>query len=310
MPLPLRVIVNPAAGNGRAASAGRRVAAHLHARGAGFEVVETRGRNHAEELAGEFLAAQEHGVVVAVGGDGTVHEVVQAFGAYPRRGSLCFVAAGGGNDAARTFGIPRGIERSAELALTGREELFDLGSCDGGLFVNGVGIGLDGETAERSKEFKRLRGLPAYLAAALLTIARYRHPVFRLESGGEVWEGRGLLCAVGNGPSCGGGFLLTPEAKPADGLLDACLLGDFTRLEMLANLPKALFGAHRSHRKAHFFRAKEFTLWSDPPVLGHADGEVFHPQFPVRFSVLPAAIRVRVPQARMAGSLKDGSGDE
>ncbi len=289
------MIVNPAAGNGRAAAIGRRVAAHLHARGAGYELLETRGRGHAGELAGEFLAENEHGVVVAVGGDGTVHEVVQGFGAFPGRGSLCFVSGGGGNDAARTFGVPRQPERAAELALTGAEELFDLGSLDGDLFVNGVGIGLDGETAERAKEFKRLRGLPAYLAAALVTVARYRHPRFRLEGGGGVWEGRGLLCAVGNGPSCGGGFLLTPDATPRDGLLDACALGELTKLETLANLPKALFGAHRDHPKARFFRGESFTLAADPPVLGHADGEVFHPQFPVKFSVLPAAIRVRVP---------------
>jgi diacylglycerol kinase (ATP) len=295
---PIRVIVNPAAGNGGASASGRRLVGHLRARGAGFEVLETKGRDHAGELAAEFLADNEHGVIVAVGGDGTAHEVAQAFGAFPGRGSLCFVSAGGGNDAARTFGLPRGTRQAAELALTGAVRSFDLGLLEGEFFVNGVGVGLDGETAERSKEFKRLRGLPAYLAAALLTIARYRHPVFRLEGAGEVWEGKGLLCAVGNGPSCGGGFLLTPSARPDDGLLDACLLGEFTRLETLANLPRALYGGHRNHPKAHFYRAESFTLFADRPVLAHADGEVRRLEFPVRFSVARNAIRVRVPWHR------------
>ncbi len=110
-----------------------------------------------------------------------------------------------------------------------------------------------------------------------------------------MWKGRAVLCAIGNGPSCGGGFLLTPDASAADGELDACVLGDFGKLEALANLPKALSGAHRNHRKATFFRGKTFTLDSDRPLFAHADGEIRKPDFPVRFSVVPGAIRVRAP---------------
>jgi YegS/Rv2252/BmrU family lipid kinase len=295
MPNPIRVIVNPAAGNGRGSAAGRRVAAHLRRRGADFELSESKGRGHAQAIASEFLAACADGVVVAVGGDGTAHEIVQAFAEYPRRGSLCFVPAGGGNDAARTIGSPRRLERAADLALTGGEKLLDLGVCGGEHFLNGVGVGLDGETAARSKSFTRMKGLPAYLAAALITLARYRHPYFRLEGGGQSWEGRGLLCAIGNGPSCGGGFRLTPDARPGDGKLDACILGEFGKLEALANLPRAFFGAHRNHPAVSFFRGESFDLFVDPPVLAHADGEVRRPESPVRFSILPAALRVRVP---------------
>lgn len=119
----------------------------------------------------------------------------------------------------------------------------------------------------------------------------------RLEGELFSWEGRAVLCAIGNGPSCGGGFLLTPDASPSDGEIDACMLGDFGKLETLANLPKALFGAHRNHRKASFFRGASFTLSSDRPLFAHADGEIRRPEFPAKFGVVPGAIRVRVPPA-------------
>ena len=296
MKVPIRVIGNPAAGNGREPKILARVAARLRERGAEFEVRRTEAPGHATELATEFLRSEPDGMIVAVGGDGTVHEVIQAMGAAPLRGVLCYVPAGGGNDAARTIGSPRGIEAAADLAADGGEKVLDLGLFAGEFFFNGVGIGLDGATAAKSKEFRRLRGLPAYLAAAIATIARYENPVLRLEGEAGSWEGRALLCAIGNGRSCGGGFLLTPDASPSDGLIDACVLGDFGKLESLANLPKALSGAHRNHRKASFFRGASFTLSSDRPLFAHADGEVRKPEFPVRFAAVPSAIRVRVPK--------------
>ena len=272
-----------------------RVEVRLRKRGADFEVRRTSGPGHATELAREFVAASPDGVVVAVGGDGTVHEIVQAMGAAPGRGILCFVAAGGGNDSARTIGTPRDAEAAADLALDGAERFLDLGRMDGELFFNGVGVGLDGAAAAKSKEYRMLRGLPAYLAAAVATVATYEKPALKLEGEGVRWEGRALLCAVGNGPSCGGGFLLTPDASPSDGAIDACVIGDLGRLETLANLPKALFGAHRHHPKASFFRGESFTLDSDRPLFAHADGEIRRPEFPVEFGVVPRAIRVRVP---------------
>jgi diacylglycerol kinase (ATP) len=292
MKRPIRVVVNPAAGNGRAGHAVAAAARTLRALGADFEIVRTLERGHATELARAFIAAEPEGVLAVVGGDGTVHEAIQAFGANPGQGLLAFLPAGGGNDARRTIGSPKGIEQAAAVAANGLEKTLDLGVFAGEFFFNGVGVGLDGETAARSKEFTRLRGLPAYLAAAIATIARYENPSLRLEGRDFRWEGPALLCAIGNGPSCGGGFLLTPDASASDGLLDACLLGDFGRLETLANLPRALYGGHRRHPKAAFARSAAFTLWSDRPLFAHADGEIRRPDFPVTFSVAPGAIRV------------------
>jgi len=291
---PLRVVVNPVAGNGREREAAVRVAKGLRERGVEFEIVRTLEPGHATELAREFAAAEQDGVIAVVGGDGTVHEVVQALAESGGRGILSFLPAGGGNDASRTIGAPKDLARAMDIAVSGTVKELDLGLFAGEYFLNGVGIGLDGAAAARSKEFTGLHGLPAYLLAALTTIATYETPILTLEGGGDRWEGRGLLCAIGNGPSCGGGFLLTPDACPDDGLLDACVFGDFGRLQALANLPKALFGRHRRHPKASFFRSATFSLSADRPLFAHADGEIRKPEFPVTFSVVPRAIRVRV----------------
>jgi YegS/Rv2252/BmrU family lipid kinase len=294
------VIGNPAAGNGREPRRLGLVEALLRERKADFEVRRTEAPGHATELAREMLLAEPDGTIVVVGGDGTVHEIVQAMGAAPGRGVLCFVPAGGGNDASRTIGSPSSVIEAAGLAIDGAERRLDLGVLAGEFFFNGVGVGLDGATAAKSKEFRRLRGLPAYLAAAIATIARYENPILKLKGESVSWEGPAILCAIGNGPSCGGGFRLTPDATASDGMIDACVLGDFGRIEALANLPKALSGSHRKHRKAAFFRGTGFTLSSDRSLFAHADGEIRRPEFPIRFGVAPGAIRVRVPPASVS----------
>jgi YegS/Rv2252/BmrU family lipid kinase len=228
-----------------------------------------------------------------LGGDGTVHEVVQALAATGGRGVLAFLPGGGGNDASRTIGSPKDLLGAVDVASAGLEKRLDLGIFGGEYFFNGVGIGLDGAAAARSKAYTRLRGLPAYLLAAVATIATFEPPMLTLSGNGFRREERALLCAIGNGPSCGGGFLLTPDARADDGLLDACLFGELGRLRTLATLPRALTGAHRNHPKATFARAAAFTLAADRPLVAHADGEIRTPEFPVAFSLLPAAIRVR-----------------
>jgi YegS/Rv2252/BmrU family lipid kinase len=286
------VIVNPAAGNGRARSQAAAVARRLRERGADFEIVRTLAPGHATELAGEFAAAEADGVVAVLGGDGTVHEVVQALGRNGGRGVLAFLPGGGGNDAARTIGSPKALLDAVDVACSGAEKRLDLGVFAGELFFNGVGIGLDGAAAARSKEFTRLRGLPAYLVSAIATIATFDPPVLALTAEGFRREEPALLCAIGNGPSCGGGFLLTPEARADDGLLDACFFGRLGRWKTLATLPKALTGGHLRHPRAAFARSAAFTVSADRPLFAHADGEIRRPEFPVSFSVLPGAIRV------------------
>jgi YegS/Rv2252/BmrU family lipid kinase len=290
---PIRVILNPAAGNGRARSEASAVARRLRGRGADFEIVRTLAPGHAAELAREFSAAEADGVVAVLGGDGTVHEVVQALGASGGRGVLAFLPGGGGNDAARTIGSPPRLMDSVDAIFLGVEKRLDLGVFGGELFFNGVGIGLDGAAAARSKEFARLRGLPAYLLAAVSTIATFEPPVLTLSAEGFRREGPALLCAIGNGPSCGGGFLLTPDARADDALLDACFFGRLGRWKTLATLPKALTGGHRRHPRATFARSAAFTVSADRPLYAHADGEIRRPEFPVSFSILPGAIRVR-----------------
>jgi diacylglycerol kinase (ATP) len=288
--------VNPAAGNGRAKAVGRAAALSLARRAIDFEMVETSAPGHAQALAQEFLDREAEGVVAVVGGDGTLHEAVQAFGRRPGRGVLMFLPAGGGNDASRTIGIPASSPDAGRLAASDAERQLDLGICDGEFFFNGVGVGFDGAANAAYRRVPLLHGFPAYLAAALATLATYRKPRLKLECSDGAWEGPALLCAVGNGPSCGGGFRVTPDADPADGQLDACVLGDFSRLEALRLLPKTLSGAHRNHPKARFFRSRELVVEADRALFAHFDGEVRKVEGPMRFSVAPGAIRVRVPR--------------
>lgn len=290
---PVRIIINPAAGRGRARALARDVAVAFSARGANFDCVHTREPGHAEELADAFLQIEPAGIVVAVGGDGTVHEIVRALARNPGRGSLGFIAAGTGNDAGRTLSADGTIGAAVEAAMSGHSRPLDIGLFDAEPFLNGVGIGLDGETAARAMAIRWLRGTLSYAGAAIWTLASWENPRLRIEVDGEMaFDGSAMLCAVGNGPTCGGGFRLTPAAVPDDGLLDVCVLGDFGRLEALRSIPAAFSGGHVSFSKAHFFRGRRIELRADRPLLAHADGEIRRPSYPATYEVRPAAIRV------------------
>jgi diacylglycerol kinase (ATP) len=289
------LIANPAAGAGRGRRVGERLAAYLAARGNAPRAEWTAAPRHAEKLA-EDWARNGGGPIIAVGGDGTVHEVVNGLLRAGSRGPLLIVPAGGGNDAARCFRASNDPEAVASLLETGALRPVDVGELDGAFFFNGAGFGFDGETAALAARLKPLSGFPAYLSAALLTLLRYEKPRIELSVDGKQFDGRMLLCAIGNGPACGGGFFLTPEASPDNGVLDFCVIGDLGRIETLRQLPRALRGTHRGHPRAHFFRGKQFEINISPPRAGHIDGEMVAAASSHRGRVLPGALDVLVPR--------------
>jgi YegS/Rv2252/BmrU family lipid kinase len=290
-------IFNPAAGKGRAV---RHVAAIREAvAAAGFDpdFRHTQEPGHGVFLA-EAAARDGASVVVAVGGDGTVNEVV---GGLMRvdpalRPALGLIPIGTGNDYAKVLGLKPGDFRGAAAAITApRTRFLDAGEVNGRFFANGVGLGFDGAVAERAGRMRLVEGFPAYLASVFAVLASWRNFELTVEADGEKSNGRALLATVGIGPCCGGGFYLTPDARPDDGLFDLCRLGDFGKLEAVANLPKALSGKHVGHVKTSIRRARRILLRSDRPLTAHVDGNLMlsvgYPE-PLEFRIHPGALRV------------------
>ena len=267
----LHMVVNPIAGRGRALSELQRLLEGLGTAGVALDVHRTTHPGHATEI---VRALPDGATVVAVGGDGTVHEV--AIGCLQRCATLGVLPTGSGDDFAFALGIDRRDLHSALRSVrAGRVRRVDVGSVNGVPFVNGFGCGFDADVARRVLHAPAAyRGLARYLygVAGALRDFELRDAAVRVD-GREVYAGRALLVGVQNGPRAGGSFLFSPEARPDDGLLDVVIAGPFGRLGTLGVLPKVMRGSHLGHPHIHLVRGRDVEIHWSSPVVAHVDGE-------------------------------------
>ena len=242
-------------------------------------------------------------LLVVVGGDGTVNEV--ANGVAGADGvEIAVIARGTGWDFIRTFGIPHGVEEAIEVARSGRAQQVDLGrvsyrswagedveSC----FANIASAGMSGAIAQRANATtKALGGKASYLWATLAVFAGWKVTEVNVSVDGETRSGRMHDVVIANGRYFGGGMKIVPEADPGDGRLDVLLIGDLTKRDLLLTLPKTYRGRHLPHPKAELLSGVAVAVDAPAPLPIQLDGE--QPgTTPVRFEVVPRALRVRVP---------------
>lgn len=237
-------------------------------------------------------------MVVAVGGDGTINEVVNGIastGAFPDA-ALALLPTGSGNDLCRTLGIS-GDPLSMVLSLSsGDYRMLDVGVMEDRYFLNICGVGFDAEVANAVNQgFRWLKGTWAYLAGVLKTLMSFRPLPLDLTLDGYHLQLKGLMVAVANGAFFGSGIKIAPRAKIDDGLFDVCVVGELGRLELLRLLPLTYSGRHEGHPSVHFFRAREVTVSSPERRLYiQGDGELLG-ETPVAFHLKKQAIRVLVP---------------
>lgn len=261
---------------------------------------------HAAELA-EAAAEDGYETVAALGGDGTVHEVVNGLirAKKTRRPRLGVVPLGSGNDFAAGLGIP--LNPSAAMRRIfreGRPRPIDAGSITDSAgrseyWCNALGIGFDAAINIQSRTIPWLRGFAMYFAAVLKTIVlKYDRPMITLDVDGTVQSGRFLMLTLGNGTREGGGFRTTPDAEMDDGLLDYLLVDPIPRLRMLRLIPEVMRGTHGRFPEAHMGRFLRLHLQSDTALPIQADGEMFAPYAAdvreIEVRVVPDALRVIV----------------
>lgn len=299
----MKLIVNPVARGGAMGKRWPRIQKALREESLPFTADLTEGAGHATELARQALA-DGYRLIVAVGGDGTINEVVNGLmveGRIDPEVVLGMIPAGAGDDFRRTLGIPLDY-REAVLSLKGREtHLIDLGeleyTSEGQVrrryFANLAGLGFDAAVVERTRRsWKALPGTIPYLMSLLTTLVTYRNKDVRILLDGEELRQRANAVIVCNGCYCGGGMHIAPDADPSDGLFDVIVIGDTTKLEFLANVPKVYKGTHLTHPKVDAYRAREVRVEAQQQMFLQADGELIG-EAPVTFRVVPEALRVR-----------------
>ncbi|HEY6853281.1 MAG TPA: YegS/Rv2252/BmrU family lipid kinase [Gemmatimonadales bacterium] len=270
------IILNPAAGRGAARRAKDPVARAFRDQGWTAELLETRAPGEGAALARAAVAAgATH--VVAVGGDGIVHEVANGLIAAQAAAALGVVPLGSGNDFAKLVGTYRhGVARAVARLVTGRVQRFDAGRVDGGeYFVNTMGFGFGPAVVERRNASAHLKGFLSYFVPIISTFARFRPPRFEIASAEFRETGYVMLVEVCNGTTAGGSYRFAPDASAADGRLDVCVVRRVALPGFLWLLPRVMRGTHGSSRRAALFQTREVTVRSfDAPLLMHLDGEL------------------------------------
>lgn len=316
MPLPSAplFIVNPIAGSGHAHRLTPRIEAWLAEQGIPGRLLETRERGHAERLA---AAATDlgHDRVIAVGGDGTIQEVLNgllAAGVGPDGGPpvLGVIPAGRGNDLARSVHLPLDPLACLPISIGDTTEPFDVGlatSADGvtRFFGAAGGAGFDAEVAYTMAVRRRfwMRGEVGYFLGTLNELRRFRNSQLQVTVRGDGGDGedrmirqRFLFIAFANGPYYGGGMQICPDAETNDGWLDVCLVGDLSRFEAMRELPGIYKALHVKNPKVEIVHARSLLIEGDTGTKVHLDGEPFG-NVPVEISLRPGAVRVAVPQS-------------
>jgi diacylglycerol kinase (ATP) len=251
-------------------------------------------------------AEDGYDIVVAVGGDGTVHEVVNGLMQVEaaKRPKLGIIPVGSGNDFAYNLGIPSSADDAIHCLFIGKPRRLDIGTITDGTgrseyWGNSIGLGFGGAVNIATRKIKRLRGFMLYLVAVLQTIIfKPQALATRISNGDEPPIQRDVaMISICNGPREGGGFPVAPSAKMDDGQITYTIMRKVNRLQMLYFLPIVMMAKHMSYK--NFFQGGETThmrVEADKTMAIHADGEVFGPWEAdirtVELSILPGAIEV------------------
>ena len=305
MPSPfgeLVVIANPHAGRGRVGAELPELERQLNARRLRYRIVETRGAGDATVAAREALAAGDR-YLVAVGGDGTVHEVVNGMIEDDRPVAedavLGVVAAGSGCDFVKTFGLPGDVSRAVrhlDGERTYRIDAIRAEFHDGGPSVryvpNIAECGLGGTVVERAERLPRWLGRSRYFWGFWLSVGRFRPAELRVRVDRKEFTGRANNVVVANGQYYGGGMRISPRSYPGDGLLEV-QISTGPKSEAFTMLPKIYRGEHVPHPHIKEMRGREIHVDADRALAVEGDGEALGTT-PASFRVVPGALVLKI----------------
>lgn len=299
MSRPVTLIVNPAAGGGRAAAVLPDVQSALAGHGVEFVTEPTTDIGHARELSRDAAASGR--VVVSLGGDGLAGALAGAIAGMPEA-LLGILPGGRGNDLVRVLGIPADAVAACAVIAAGKEQDLDLGAVNGSTFIGIASAGFDSEANRIANEAPARLGNLVYAYGALRALIAWRPATFELElvgnNGDEPRRQRfsGYSFAAANSKAYGGGMFIAPDAQLDDGMLDIVISEHCSKLQFLRTLPKVFKGTHVESPQVQVLRARELRVSADRPFTVYADGDPIA-ELPARVTVLPGAMRVIVPAA-------------
>ena len=298
-----KVIVNPMASGGVTRIKWPHIKRLLDKAGFKYDHEFTEGPLHATDLAAD-AASQGYRQVIAVGGDGTIHEVVNGLVDTSGKSEavLGIISAGTGNDFARSIGAHGAYRKTIGQLTRTTEKAVDVGVVEYGngkdnkkqrIFINTAGVGLDAEVLRATKKRFRVISTIPYWISGVYTFAGYRPKHMTISIDGQTENRTALGVIINNGHSFAGGMRIAPGADIADGLFDTIVLSDISKLDFIRGLSMVYKGTLGNHPKVNTYKAKVIEINSKEQLYLQADGELLG-QAPANFRVLPQALRVAV----------------
>ena len=265
-------IVNTKSGRGRAKKNVKLIEDFASLNNIKYKIYYTQYPKHATSLAQQSIREGSE-IIVAVGGDGTAHEVANAI--IGTGSVLGILPCGSGNDFPKSVGVPLNFQKALETLLEFNIKEVDVGYIKDRFFINGIGFGMDGAVSHRFSKYRLIRGEIGYIWGAVIEALSY--PGFRAEIAIPDWRFNGniLLSGASNGSYHGGKFQLAPNAKVDDGLLDVYVFKNMPRLSRLIKIPKVLNGKHLLLDEVYIKGSPFMEITLERPVPAHMDGEPF-----------------------------------
>ena len=268
----LHFVYNPTAGDGKGERARLAIEPMLRAVPHAFH--PTRAAGEAAAIARQLTGGEGDIDIIAMGGDGTLHEVLNGL-RDPARARLGLIPCGSGNDFAAVAGIPQDPAKALKIILSGAARPTDYMKCSGVRGINAIGTGIDVDILCRYARMKRLKGSAAYLASLILTVIGYEPKRFDEITGDTVQPHEALIACAANGQRFGGGIPIAPRAEIDDGLLDVVII-DGIKKHAIPHAFVRLMQRRVLELKATVFKRQDrLTVQSDGPMPIQIDGEIY-----------------------------------
>ena len=286
------LVINPVAGQGKGATVGTYVAGYLNSRGIKYEIIIGRsGLDQADSLQRFLDRNPDCSGVIAVGGDGLLHLVLQKITL--AQVPLALIPAGTGNDFVRTLGwSPGDVDAILQTVLSEKPQSVDLGLVDGEWFAAILSTGFDSIVNEKANTMSWPKGPMKYNVAIAIELPRFAPRQYEIVLDDRTISTQAMLIAVANGRSYGGGMLVCPHADIADGYFDVMVLHPVSKLEFIKVFPRVFKGTHITHPAVEIVRSKSVKISSD--AVAYADGERIG-QLPVSAQCISGALMTWLP---------------
>ncbi len=276
----IALLCNPLAGAGKAVKCAAEIAAGLSAKKVSYTLFKEKWPEHFIDFTDIFIA----------GGDGTLNYFINK---YPLPALPVVIFKGGtGNDFHWLMYGDKSFDEQLQIACSADPRPIDMGQCNDRFFINGVGIGFEGEVAKALTGKKKLPGKTSFLLTILQKIVSYRSKCYTIKTEHKIIKGKKLLIDVSNGRRAGGGFHIAPEAMADDGLFDIVIASSLNPFQRLHYLPVIEKGKHLGLSIINYFRSNHISIESNSCIQYHLDGEYFEAE-KISIKIIPSALHFR-----------------